>query len=208
MASIETTGTDAQAAQPTDRGWKPYRLSVRQYLKMIDAGVFPRGSRVELLGGVLIEMMTIGNLHDYTLSVLSVELRPLIPAGWIFREEKSLQLGPRSRVQPDIAVMIGPFSLYKNRTPLASETALVGEVADSSYAYDRGDKRRRYAASKVPVYWIVNIKKRQIEVYREPVGAGTSATYQFTEIYGEDAAAPVLIDGAEVGRITVRDILP
>ncbi len=199
--------TDTQP-QTTPARLRPYRLSVRQYLQMIEAGIFPRDCRVELLGGVLVEMMTIGDPHDHTLTVLAVELRSLIPAGWFLREDKSLRIGPHSRVQPDIAVVIGPFARYKNRTPQASETVLVAEVADSSYSYDRGDKWKRYAAAKIRNYWIVNINKRQFEVYREPAGIGDEAGYQTTEIYGEDAAVPVLIAEAEVGRVTVRDILP
>ena len=50
--------------EPAGRGWRPYRLSVRQYLRMIAAGVFPPETHVELLGGILVEQMTEGTPHD------------------------------------------------------------------------------------------------------------------------------------------------
>ncbi len=187
---------------------QPYRLTVRQYLGMIDAGLFPPNARVELLGGILVRKMVKGDPHDGSLWAIGEQIRRLIPPGWVVREDKSLQLGARSRLEPDLAIVPGPGEQYFARTPRAQNTALVVEVSDSTYAYDRGVKWRRYAAARVPAYWIVNLGKRQVEVYRQPTGAGTSATYQFTEIFGEDAAVSVLIDGAEVGRIAVRDILP
>ena len=132
----------------------------------------------------------------------------MLGAEWLLREEKSLQLGPRSRPEPDLAIVRAPLSLYKQRGPNARETSIIVEVAESSFRYDRGRKWRRYAAAEVPAYWIVHLKKRQIEVYRDPAGVGESAAYRTIEVYGEDAAVPVIIAGVEVGRVVVRDILP
>ncbi len=195
-------------AERIERGWRPYRLSVRQYLRMIDAGVFPPETHVELLGGILVEQMTKGDPHDYLIMVLPSTLQALVPRPWAVVAEVSLRLGPRSRPEPDVMVLQGPIPRYKGQPPTSRDVALVVEVAESSYRYDRGHKWKLYAAAQIPVYWIINIKKGQVEVYRDPTGVGVNAEYQTTEIYGEDTAVPVLIAGAEVGRVTVRDILP
>jgi Uma2 family endonuclease len=192
----------------TDRGWKPYRLTVDQFLSMINAGIFPHDAHVELLGGILIEMMTKGDPHDFTLGMIAEGLRRLTPAGWILREDKSLQLGRRSRPEPDVAIVRGPLRLYNNRTPHARETALVVEISESTYQYDRGEKWRAYAAARIPIYWIVNLAKSQIEVYRQPTGRGKNASFQETEIFAAGAEVPVVIDGQDVGRISVNEILP
>lgn len=206
----EPTADATPTAPPEDdgRGWRPYRLSVRQYLKMIAAGVFPDDARVELLGGLLVEQMTKGTPHDYSLSALCDHLRSMLPAGMILREDKSLRLGPRSRPEPDIAIVVGPRTLYKRRDPDPGETSLIVEVGGSTYRYDRGRKWRRYAAAGVPSYWIVNLKRRQVEVYRDPAGAGESAAYRTAEVHDEDASVPLVLAGVEVGRISVADILP
>ncbi len=188
--------------------WTPYRLNVRQFLAMIDADIFPQGAQVELLGGMLVQMMTKGNPHDFASGALGDELRRLIPADWYLREDKSLRLGPRSRPEPDIAIVRGPRLQHTRRTPHARETALVVEVSQTSHAYDRGEKWRAYAAARIPTYWIVHLAKGQVEVYREPAGLGKSAAYKSTEVFGIDASIPVVIDGNEVGRVAVRDFLP
>ncbi|MCS7300591.1 MAG: Uma2 family endonuclease, partial [Fimbriimonadales bacterium] len=45
---------------------------------------------------------------------------------------------------------------------------LVVEVAEASLRTDRDIKGSLYAAAGVPEYWIVNLKQRVLEVYREP----------------------------------------
>jgi Uma2 family endonuclease len=202
---LEPTINLPTAAEPA---WKPYRLNVRQFLAMIDADIFPHDAHVELLGGMLIQMMTIGDPHDATLDAIAGELRRLTPDGWILREDKSLQLGPHSRLVPDVAVVRGPRRPYYKRTPQPRETALVVEVAESSYRYDRGEKWRAYAAARILIYWIVNLEKSQIEVYTEPIGRGKKASYREMAAFGIDDELPVVIDGREVGGIIVKDMLP
>ena len=82
------------------------------------------------------------------------------------------------------------------------------EVADTSYSIDRGMKWQKYAAVKIATYWIVNLPQRQIEVYTAPSGRGKSAGYRDVTIYGEDDEVPLIIEGRELGRIKVGDILP
>lgn len=189
-------------------GWNTYRLSVGQYLKMIGAGVFPDDARVELLGGFLIESMANQAPHNFSASQTGHNLRRISQAGWFISEGKSLVLGRYWRPEPDIAVIRGPNDLYRARDPRAADVALLAEVAESSYALDRGRKWRAYAAARIPAYWIVNLPGRQIESYGDPAGRGQAATYRAVDLFGPEAEVPVVIDGREVGRVAVRDVLP
>ena len=65
-----------------------------------------------------------------------------------------------------------------------------------------------YATARIPIYWIVNLEKAQVEVYSDPAGRGKSAAYRQAVVYGIDAEVPVVIDGDEVGRVVVKDVLP
>jgi len=190
------------------RGWKPYRLTGRQFLKMIRAGVFPDHHNVELLGGLLVEQMTKFAPHTFAIAQLHDAIRSMLAVGWIIQQEAMLGLGRRWRPEPDLTVVRGAWSSYRDRSPVAADVALIIEVADSSYRIDRGSKWRRYAAVGIPAYWIVNLTKRQIEVYSGPAGQGRSASYQNLVTFDEAAEIPVVIEAREVGRIAVRDILP
>jgi hypothetical protein len=202
------TQTQNQARPRSRSGVMSYRLTVRQFLKMIDAGIFRDDDRVELLGGLLVVKMTTNDPHDLAVDRLGATLTLGLPVDWIARQEKSVVLGRFWRPQPDIAVARGPRERYGSGAPRAADLGALIEVADSSYSKDRGPKWRKYAASKIATYWIVNLPRRQIEVYTIPSGRGKSAAYRDVTTYGEDDEVPLIIDGRDLGRIKVRDVLP
>jgi Uma2 family endonuclease len=181
---------------------------VRQFEKMIDAGIFRREDHVELLGGLLVDKMVKNPSHNLAVGSLAAELRRLLPAGWFVQEEKTVQLGRWSRPESDGAVIRGRLRDYGKRSPAAAEIGMIAEASDSSYATDRGPRWRKYAAARIPVYWIVNLQERQLEVYSNPTGRGKSAAYQDSKIYGPDDEVPVILEGCELGRIKVGEILP
>ena len=61
-----------------------------------------------------------------------------------------------------------------------------------------------YGAAGIPVYWIVNIPNRQLEVYPNPAGG----VYPAPVWLGESESVDLIIDGQAVGRIAVADLLP
>jgi Uma2 family endonuclease len=72
----------------------------------------------------------------------------------------------------------------------------------------RGPKLRRYATFRIPVYWIVDLKRRIVEVRYQPFGKGKQAGYARCETYLEHDHVPVVLAGNEVGRIAVAQLLP
>jgi hypothetical protein len=85
---------------------------------------------------------------------------------------------------------------------------LIVEVADSSLPMDAGEVLETYAANAIPIYWIVNIPRRRIEVYSEPSGPAESPTYRASRLYLLGEEVPVVLDGREGGRVAVDAILP
>lgn len=183
-----------------------YRMSPRQFRKAAEAGVF--GERqVELLGGLPC-VMTTNPPHDFVVRRLGSALERLAPApAWVVSEEKTLRLG-RWRPLPDVSIARGPDDAYRKRLPAAADVSLLVEVADTTYAKDRGPKYRRYASAGIPVYWIVDLNRRQVELHTDPAGRGRAAAYRSDLIVPEAGEVPVVLDGREVGRIAARDILP
>jgi len=82
--------------------------------------------------------------------------------------------------------------------------ALLVEVSETTLARDQGKKLAAYAKAGIPVYWIVNLVENQVEVYSSPGPDGYQSRQDFKP--GQDV--PVVIEGVEVGRIAVADILP
>lgn len=113
-----------------------------------------------------------------------------------------------SEPEPDLAIVRGKPRDYLGGNPDPKKTPLVIEVADSSLALDRRWKKRIYARARVPVYWIVNLIDRQVEIYTGPSGPKKQPDYLDCQIIPATGKAPVVIDGRELGRIAPKDILP
>ena len=178
-----------------------YRMTPRQFQRACEAEVYG-DDRVELLAGIPF-VMTKNPPHEVVAAMLSKTLRPIVEAaGHEVYEEKSAKLGAWRPV-PDIMVVRGPLANYFGRLPGPDDIMLIIEVSDTTYAKDRGLKYRRYASEGIPLYWIVKLNDRCIEVYSDPAGRGRAAQYRSCVTYGERDRAPILDSSFLVG-----DVLP
>ena len=65
--------------------------------------------------------------------------------------------------------IIGVRSIYARTAIRVQKTSrLLVEVSDTTLSKDRGEKLVNYARSDIPVYWIVNLVDRQVEVDSGP----------------------------------------
>jgi Uma2 family endonuclease len=145
------------------------RLSVAQYDRMIEVGVFdPRkADRIELIRGELRKMTPIGPDHEDAVDFLNEWSMASKPAEVRVRIQNSVGFPElKSAPQPDLAWVTRRFSA---RRPQASDVFLIVEVAQTSLADDRGEKARLYAKAGIRDYWIVNIPERCVEVFRDPL---------------------------------------
>ena len=193
---------------PTLEGLRPYRLTVRQFEKMMEAGILSEDVRVELLGGIIVEQMTKHAPHNFAVRELGESLREILRQEWVVSEEKPAQIGKGWRPEPDLTVARGPSSRYRSHDPLAADLVLVIEVSEASYASDRRTKWHGYAAAAIPIYWIVNLSTRVVDVYSNPSGRGKTAKYRESATFGPGELVPVMIEGREVGKVAVDAFLP
>ena len=109
--------------------------------------------------------------------------------------------------EPDVAIVPGPEELYDDVRPTAADLLLVVEVSDTTLARDCGLKQRVYARSRVPVYWIVNLLDRVVEVYTDPRGGRTPA-YRTRTDYRPGDTIPVGVGKKAAGTIVVSELFP
>jgi Uma2 family endonuclease len=162
------------------------RLSLGQYERMIEAGVFDstEPQHIELIHGELREMTPIGSSHlsamDALLNHWAVRLPP--PKGVLLRIQSPLGFAmQQSAPEPDMAWIAERD--YSQRRPGANDVFLLIEIAESSLAYDRGEKSDLYAAAGIKDYWIVNLLNKCVEVRREP----RDGRYQSVESFAAGA---------------------
>ena len=184
-----------------------YRFSLQQYHQMAKLGILEENNQVELLEGILVNKMTKNRAHSLATHRLRVLLEGLVPEGYYVESQEPTTTSD-SEPEPDVMVVRGKLEDYQDQQPPASQVPLIVEVADSSLQHDRGWKKRIYARADIPVYWIVNLVQRQIEVFAEPSGESETPDYARCQIFASTQDVPVILDGKEVGQIAVKAVLP
>jgi hypothetical protein len=197
----------APTRHPTVPDAPIYRLTIQQYQAMAEAGILNEDDPVELLEGWLVEKMTKNPPHTTATALLLHRLNRGLPSGWFLTVQDPIATG-NSLPEPDMAVIRGAPRDYLERRPEAANIAIVVEVADTSLAQDRGTKKRVYAEASIPIYWIVNLIDRRAEVYTDPTGPAEEPDYRQRRDYGPAEEIPILLDGAEAGRLLVQEFLP
>jgi Uma2 family endonuclease len=183
------------------------RFSVAEYHKLIEVGVLTENDDLELLDGYLVEKMPHDPVHDGTIQLAEAAVRALLPAGWCLRIQSALTL-TGSEPEPDVAVARGDKRSYIGRHPGAADVGLIIEVSNTTLNSDRDDKIPIYARDGLPVYWIVNLIDRQVEVHEQPSGATTSPSYGTRRTYKPGDLIPLVLGGVNAGTIPVADLLP
>lgn len=187
---------------------RAHRMTIERYNRMVEAGVYGPKDKVILWKGILVDKMTKHPPHATAMTKLNRAMVRLVPDGFHSRLDQPVTLNGDSLPEPDLTVVRGEIDRYRIRHPDAAEIALIVEVADSSLTIDRGEVLEEYARAGIPTYWIVNIPDRLLEVYTEPTGPCDAPTYRVKRSLGPDEAVPVVLDGQEIGRLLVGDLLP
>lgn len=148
----------------------PARFTVDQYHKLVRAGILTDADPIELLEGLLVLKAPKTPPHSTASGLVRRELARVLPAGWHYQSHSPVTLDD-GEPEPDGVVVRGRIEDYATGHPRPVDVALVIEVADSGLDRDQGMKLRSYARAGIPVYWIINLVDRQVEVYTSPTAS-------------------------------------
>ena len=191
------------------------RLTVDQFHQMIDSGILREGEPIELIDGILVrkdnsdaggDPMTHGPKHALCVQRVKELDMQVKQHGCHFRQQLPLVLSHNREPEPDVAIVRGTIEDYQDRHPAARECLAAIEVSDSSLEYDRTVKGPIYAAAGIPVYWIVNIPGRRIEVHRSPIES--EERYAHRAEFGPGDTATLEVGSGVVVSVQVDEILP
>jgi Uma2 family endonuclease len=174
-------------------GPQPVRLrfSVDEYYRLYERGLIstPDFERAEIIDGVLIKKMSIGDRHAAVVTKLTRTLILNVAEDVLVRVQNPLRLDDFNEPEPDFVLADGK-KYDGSRHPRPEDTLLVIEVCDSSLRSDRNDKLPLYAEAGVPEVWLVNLPNNIVEVHFEP----EAGFYPTTKIFhsGETIVSTVL----------------
>ena len=148
---------------------RPFRLTVDQYLDLIEQDVIHEGSKIELIEGMIVQMNAQASIHTLVVSQLAFRLH-----------DKVAEIGPdlmalatptiafplHNALDPDVAVVarqgVGPGFFP------ASTAKLLIEVSHTTLGKDLRVKRDIYARADVPEYWVVDVNKAEVHRFHDP----------------------------------------
>ena len=169
---------------------------------MGEAGVFAPEARLELIDGEIVEMAPIGSAHAGAVKTLNRILGRLVGGKAIVSVQDPIALGERSVPQPDLALLKPREDMYSHAHPTAADVLLVVEVADTTLAFDVETKVPLYARSGILEVWVLELPKRAVRVYRDPLADGYKSAFTAT---GDEIVSAAALP--EV-RLAVRDLFP
>ncbi|MFO1428732.1 MAG: Uma2 family endonuclease [Candidatus Competibacteraceae bacterium] len=201
--TAETIRSDAQEEQPVpvEEILPRHRWTVAEYHKMAEVGLLNEDTRVELIEGDIIEMAPIGSGHGGKVKRFIRLFSRLLGDTAIVAAQDPVVLGKRSEPQPDITILRWRDDFYESAHPGPEDILLVIEVADTTARYDHKIKVPLYARHGIPEVWLLDLKKRVLEIYRNP----DQEKYQHTEQLSSGQIAPLQLPEAV---IQLADLFP
>jgi Uma2 family endonuclease len=144
------------------------KCTLSQYQAMVEAGALDH-QFVELIHGEIVEMPPEGPEHAHRNTSSADLLRRLLGDRAHIRDAKPITFSEQtSEPQPDIAIVAPLGDIYAQRHPYPEDIFLLIEYAKTTVAKDTDQKRKLYAREEIQDYWVVNLKTKELIVYRDP----------------------------------------
>lgn len=149
---------------------------------MSEVGLLDPNERTELIAGHITLMSAKGTPHVLALRLLSRALDERLAGQPVFvSTQDPIQLDDFSEPEPDLAILRGAALDYANHHPRPSDVFLVVEVADSTLRQDCEIKDKLYAQAGITEYWVLDLKNRQLHIFRNPTPTSYTSHLILTE---------------------------
>ena len=143
------------------------RWTVADYHKMIAEGLL-LGRQVELIDGQIIDMAPELPIHRATYRRGVKYLESVLKERAVIFSAAPITLPTDGEPEPDISILMSPETRYDYRHPGPGDVYWLIEVANSTLAYDLGEKARIYARDGIKEYWVIDVQGKQLWVHQNP----------------------------------------
>ncbi len=180
------------------------RWTVAEFNGMANPEQF-EGRRLFLLRGEIWEQGRMNPPHAVYLEHAHQVLRDIFPARFRARCQLSFLLADATELFPDVVIVTGSIRTFLTAHPTTAD--LIVEVSDSSLFFDSTTTAELYAAAGVPDYWVLDVNRRELHVFRDPQPvADNGFAYRWSQTFPEsDTVSPL---AAPTATLRVADLLP
>lgn len=154
-------------------------FTVKEYNRMVEAGILTEDDRVELIRGEIIHMSPIGRRHAAHVRRLNTLLSEKLGRRALVDTQNPVELDDSSQPQPDVVLLQPRPDFYESGHPKPEDILLLVEVADTTVESDRNVKIPLYARDGITEVWLIDINQQCLEVYRQPCADGYKEMQKF-----------------------------
>ena len=170
------------------------KWSIGDYHHMVETGLL-EGRPVELLNGEIIEMPPEREPHSASSSNSGDYLRDLLGDRAKVREGHPITIASsNSEPEPDLAIVRRDEDGYWGYHPYPEDIYWLIEFSDSSLKKDLDPKAKAYAAAGIAECWVVNLRKMELIVMREPI----NGEYQSQAIVTQGEIRPLAFQAVAI----------
>lgn len=156
------------------------RFTVKEYEKMVDAGILRDDEHIELIEGVILAVSPKGIRHAVANNRACKFFIKLLDDRAVVRNQNPIRLNDDSEPEPDIVIAAPKEKDYLEHHPTPTDILLILEVAGSTLPTDRKVKPLLYAQAGIIQYGILNVEAGELEDYREPGSEGYRSKQTYT----------------------------
>ena len=155
------------------------KWTVEDYHQMIASGILQE-RKVELLKGEVVEMSPEGEPHAYCSDEAGEYLSELLGERAKVRQAKPITLPNDSEPEPDLSIVQRLGRGYREHHPYVENIFWVIEYSNTSLEKDLERKSKIYAEAGIQEYWVVNLKKLHLVVFRDPLDGDYATKFTLT----------------------------
>lgn len=156
--------------------------TVAEYYQMAKTGILQPDEKVELIAGQIIRNMAPqGSHHAAAITRTNRLFNQSLPPALLVRSQLPIHFDNHSEPEPDVALVKSDRLDYDDRHPRSDEVYLIIEISEATLRVDLTLKKQVYAQANIADYWVLDLTKRQLYVYRQPTNEG----YQEEQILSE-----------------------
>lgn len=166
MKTAEQSGNSLSMIAREERSI--HLFTADEWERLYELGIIPDDVRTELIEGEIVEMPPIGPDHASIVDRFTLAFVRRFGERAIVRVQGPVRLSVRTEPLPDMSLLRSRTDFYRARHPVGGDIVLLVEVADTSVRYDRLVKGPLYSKARVAEYWMVDVKRNVLLVFRDP----------------------------------------
>ena len=163
------------------------KCTLSEYQTLVEAGALHH-QLIEFIHGEIVEIPPEGPEHAYRNTSSADLFRKRLGDRAHIRDAKPITLpNQSSEPQPDVAIVAPLGNIYAQRHPYPEDIFLLIEYAKTTLTKDTETKRKLYASAGIQEYWVVNLKAKELIVYRD----AQEGDYKSVQIFTTGTIAPI-----------------